>query len=68
MFELVLKGVFGLTTDNAVVEANKKKLQEFLKIFDAHLKGKSYIVGDDFTLAGKLLVDDSSRFGVHRSH
>lgn len=68
VFELVLKGVFGLTTDNAVVEANKVKLQEFLKIFDEHLKGKSFIVGDDFTLAGKLLVDDSSRFGVHRPH
>lgn len=50
--ELFVKKLFGLTTDNAVVEENKKKLETFLKIWNTHLEGKSFIVGDSLTLAG----------------
>lgn len=52
VYEFKFKAMFGLKTDFDVVDENKKKLDEFMKVFDAHLEGKSFIVGDDFTLAG----------------
>lgn len=51
-YELVFKPVyFGATTDHGAVAEQKEKLIKVLSLYDSHLKGKSYLVGDSFTLA-----------------
>ena len=54
--ELVFKKWYGSAADPKVVEENSKKLHAFLAAFDKQLIGKSYLVGNDFTLAGKISV------------
>ncbi len=53
--ELMFKKMFGKgAPDATIVDENTKKLHNFYKILEKHLEGKTYIVGDDFTLAGMV--------------
>jgi len=37
--------------DNVAIEAARIRTQDFWKVLDAHLKTRSYLCGDDFTMA-----------------
>ncbi|KAK1428194.1 hypothetical protein QVD17_17023 [Tagetes erecta] len=50
-WELVLKPIFGMTIDTAVVEENEKKLEEVLDVYESRLSESKYLGGDSFTLA-----------------
>lgn len=50
-WELVLKPMFGMTTDDAVVEEQEAKLAKVLDIYEARLTKTKYIACDCFTLA-----------------
>lgn len=50
-WELAYKPIFGLTTDDAVVEENEKKLSEVLDVYESRLSHSKYLGGDSFTLA-----------------
>ncbi|KAL8234301.1 hypothetical protein R6Q59_020401 [Mikania micrantha] len=49
-WELAYKPMFGLTTDDAVVEENEKKLEEVLDVYESRLSKSKYLGGDCFTL------------------
>ncbi|KAI3668252.1 hypothetical protein L6452_43329 [Arctium lappa] len=49
--ELCLKPMWGMAIDEAVVEANEKKLEEVLDIYEKRLSESKYLGGDSFTLA-----------------
>uniref|UniRef100_A0A251VKQ9 glutathione transferase n=2 Tax=Helianthus annuus TaxID=4232 RepID=A0A251VKQ9_HELAN len=50
-WELAYKPMFGLTTDDAVVEENEKKLEQVLDVYESRLSESKYLGGDVFTLA-----------------
>lgn len=50
-WELVYKGMFGMQTDNAVVEENEAKLVKILDVYETRLSKSKYLAGDSFTLA-----------------
>ncbi|KAI7983505.1 hypothetical protein LOK49_LG15G00252 [Camellia lanceoleosa] len=50
-FELLYKSMFGMKTDDAVVEENEAKLAKVLDVYEARLAHSKYIGGDCFTLA-----------------
>ncbi|XP_021763118.1 glutathione S-transferase-like [Chenopodium quinoa] len=50
-WELVYKSMFGMQTDNAVVEENEAKLVKILDVYEARLSKSKYLAGDSFTLA-----------------
>ncbi|KAM0050650.1 putative glutathione transferase [Helianthus debilis subsp. tardiflorus] len=50
-WELVYKPMFGLTTDDALVEENEKKLEQVLDVYESRLSESKYLGGDCFTLA-----------------
>ncbi|KAL2945436.1 Glutathione S-transferase [Bienertia sinuspersici] len=50
-WELVYKGMFGMQTDDAVVEENEAKLAKVLDVYEKQLGKSKYIGGDSFTLA-----------------
>ncbi|KAI6695731.1 hypothetical protein NL676_023441 [Syzygium grande] len=50
-WELVLKSMFGMTTDAAVVEENEAKLAKVLDIYEARLSQSKYLGCDCVTLA-----------------
>ncbi|KFK30847.1 hypothetical protein AALP_AA6G033300 [Arabis alpina] len=49
-WELVFKQLYGLTTDQAVVDEEKAKLDKVLDVYEARLKETKYLAGDTFTL------------------
>ncbi|KAK9086442.1 hypothetical protein Syun_028836 [Stephania yunnanensis] len=50
-WELVMKPVFGMEADAAVVEENERKLAAVLDVYEARLKESKYLGGESFTLA-----------------
>ncbi|KAI8522698.1 hypothetical protein RHMOL_Rhmol13G0016900 [Rhododendron molle] len=50
VWELVIKLIFGMTTDTAVVEVQEAKLGQVLDIYEVRLGQSKYLGGDDFTL------------------
>ncbi|KAF7120142.1 hypothetical protein RHSIM_Rhsim13G0013300 [Rhododendron simsii] len=50
VWELVIKLIFGMTTDEAVVEVQEAKLGQVLDIYEVRLGQSKYLGGDDFTL------------------
>nr|XP_043609006.1 glutathione S-transferase APIC-like [Erigeron canadensis] len=50
-WELVLKPMFGMTTDDTVVAENEKKLEDLLDVYESRLSKSKYLGGDSFTLA-----------------
>ncbi|KAK9057255.1 hypothetical protein SSX86_022090 [Deinandra increscens subsp. villosa] len=50
-WELAIKPIFGMTTDDTVVEENEKKLEEVLDVYESRLSESKYLGGDSFTLA-----------------
>ena len=50
-FELLYKSMFGMKTDDTVVEENEAKLAKVLDVYEAQLAHSKYIGGDCFTLA-----------------
>jgi glutathione S-transferase len=56
-FETVAKPSFGLgPTNHALVEVMKQNLARFAPVLDAHMKGRSYVVGEGITLADYSLI------------
>ncbi|KAI3829593.1 hypothetical protein L1987_03719 [Smallanthus sonchifolius] len=51
VWELGYKPMFGMTTDDAVVEENEKKLEQVLDVYESQLSQCKYLAGDNFTLA-----------------
>ncbi|PON65720.1 S-crystallin [Parasponia andersonii] len=50
-WEIVYKPLFGLTTDQAVVEENEAKLEKVLDVYENRLSKSKYLGGDCFSLA-----------------
>ncbi|XP_076884813.1 glutathione S-transferase APIC-like [Bidens hawaiensis] len=50
-WELAYKPMFGMTTDEAVVEENEKKLEQVLDVYELRLSQSKYLGGESFTLA-----------------
>ncbi|XP_047972482.1 glutathione S-transferase-like [Salvia hispanica] len=50
-FEILVKPIKGLTTDEAVVEEGQAQLAAVLDIYEARLGKSKYLGGDDFSLA-----------------
>jgi len=52
IFERAFKSAMGFgAPDEALIEAESKKLETFSKVLDAHLEGRKYLVGDALTIA-----------------
>ncbi|KMS95630.1 hypothetical protein BVRB_006410 [Beta vulgaris subsp. vulgaris] len=51
IWELVLKGMFGMQTDKAIVDENEAKLATVLDVYEARLGESKYLGGETFTLA-----------------
>lgn len=51
VFELCVKPVIGMTTDDAVVAEFEGKLGQILDVYEARLKQSKYLAADTFTLA-----------------
>ncbi|XP_076920866.1 glutathione S-transferase APIC-like [Bidens hawaiensis] len=49
-WELAYKPMFGMTTDEAVVEENEKKLEQVLDVYESRLSESKYLGGESFTL------------------
>ncbi|CAH2039074.1 unnamed protein product [Thlaspi arvense] len=49
-WEIIFKHIFGLTTDQAVVEAEEAKLAKVLDVYEARLGQSKYLSCDQFTL------------------
>ncbi|GJS56532.1 glutathione S-transferase-like protein [Tanacetum coccineum] len=50
-WELAYKPIFGMTTDDAIVDEYEKKLSEVLDVYESRLSHSKYLGGDSFTLA-----------------
>jgi glutathione S-transferase len=58
-FELVIKPFLGMgAPDPAQVEALRTAVAPVLAVLDRSLEGKSYLVGDDFSLADMVFMPD----------
>lgn len=51
IFELTFKPMFGMTTDQSVVEENEAKLVKVLDVYEENLSKSKYLAGECFTLA-----------------
>jgi len=51
VYELNVKPVFGMVTDDSTVEEEEKKLAAVLDVYEAQLKKSKYLAADCFTLA-----------------
>lgn len=51
LFELCIKPILGMTTNDAVVQEYEAKLGEILDVYEARLKQSNYLAADTFTLA-----------------
>ncbi|KAI3829592.1 hypothetical protein L1987_03718 [Smallanthus sonchifolius] len=51
VWELGYKPMFGMTSDDVVVEENEKKLEQVLDVYESRLSQSKYLGGDSFTLA-----------------
>lgn len=51
VFEICVKPLLGMTTDDAVVEEYEGKLGQVLDVYEARLKQSKYLAADTFTLA-----------------
>lgn len=51
VFEICVKPVLGMTTDDAVVKEYEGKLGQVLDVYEARLKQSKYLAADTFTLA-----------------
>jgi len=54
--ELMFSKMFGRTPNMANVEAHSKVVHDLYKIMDKHLAGKTYLVGDSFTIADLVFM------------
>lgn len=54
--ELVFKQFFSLPPDPVVVEKATERLHAFLVVLNKHLEGKTFLVGEVFTLAGRYCL------------
>nr|P46423.1 RecName: Full=Glutathione S-transferase; AltName: Full=25 kDa auxin-binding protein; AltName: Full=GST class-phi [Hyoscyamus muticus]CAA55039.1 glutathione transferase [Hyoscyamus muticus] len=50
-FEIVIKPMLGMVTDDAAVAENEEKLGKVLDVYESRLKDSKYLGGDSFTLA-----------------
>lgn len=50
-FEIFIKPMLGMVTDDAVVAENEEKLGKLLDIYESRLKDSKYLGGECFTLA-----------------
>nr|AAB65163.1 glutathione S-transferase, class-phi [Solanum commersonii] len=50
-FEIVIKPMLGMVTDDAVVAENEEKLGKLLDVYESRLKESKYLGGESFTLA-----------------
>ncbi|PIA27140.1 hypothetical protein AQUCO_08300079v1 [Aquilegia coerulea] len=51
VYELVIKGMYGMTTDQAVVDAQSEKLGKVLDVYEARLTENKYLAGNFYSLA-----------------
>lgn len=51
IWELKIKPMLGMTTDDTAVEENEGKLGKILDVYEARLKQSKYLAGDCFTMA-----------------
>ncbi|KAF5182235.1 Glutathione s-transferase [Thalictrum thalictroides] len=51
VYELVIKGMYGMTTDQAVVDAQSEKLGKVLDVYEARLSENKYLAGNSYSLA-----------------
>ncbi|PIA55402.1 hypothetical protein AQUCO_00800277v1 [Aquilegia coerulea] len=51
VYELVIKGMYGMTTDQAVVDAQSEKLGNVLDVYEARLTENKYLAGNFYSLA-----------------
>ncbi|CAH1417586.1 unnamed protein product [Lactuca virosa] len=51
VWELLLKPMFGMTTDEAIVEEYEKKMEGLLDVYESRLSESKYLGGDCFALA-----------------
>jgi glutathione S-transferase len=49
--EKLVKPMFGAQPDQAKIDACTKDYERFMPVLDAHLKGKTWLLGDSFTIA-----------------
>ena len=52
VYELYFKKWYGAPTDDAKVAEADVKLHQVLAVLDKHLTGKTFLVGDNITVAG----------------
>ncbi|XP_006355800.1 glutathione S-transferase-like [Solanum tuberosum] len=50
-YEIVIKPMLGMVTDDAIVAENEEKLSKLLDVYESRLKNSKYLSGDSFTLA-----------------
>ncbi|OIT29327.1 PREDICTED: glutathione S-transferase [Nicotiana attenuata] len=50
-FELAVKPMLGMVTDDAAVAENEEKLSKILDVYETRLKESKYLGGESFTLA-----------------
>ncbi|PIA33051.1 hypothetical protein AQUCO_04200063v1 [Aquilegia coerulea] len=51
VYELLIKGMYGMTTDQAVVDAQSEKLGKVLDVYEARLTENKYLAGNFYSLA-----------------
>lgn len=50
-YELVIKPMMGMTTDETIVEEHQEKLGKVLDVYESSLAGSKYLGGEAFSLA-----------------
>ncbi|KAF5195099.1 Glutathione s-transferase [Thalictrum thalictroides] len=51
VYELLIKGMYGMTTDQAVVDAESAKFGKVLDVYEARLTENKYLAGNFYSLA-----------------
>ncbi|KAF5192625.1 Glutathione s-transferase [Thalictrum thalictroides] len=51
VYELLIKGMYGMTTDQAVVDAESAKFGKVLDVYEARLSENKYLAGNFYSLA-----------------
>jgi glutathione S-transferase len=54
-FEKMIKPTMGMQADQARIDAAAKDFERFAPILDSHLKGKTWILGDNFSMVDVYL-------------
>ncbi|WMV31820.1 hypothetical protein MTR67_025205 [Solanum verrucosum] len=50
-YEIVIKPMLGMVSDDAIVTENEEKLSKLLDVYESRFKNSKYLGGDSFTLA-----------------